>query len=328
MAPNERRDFYDHTEPSTTLPHHQQHTHAPSLSSLSLSPPRCPLSSGEQMGYGFVMFQYAEDAQAAIAGLHGRPLGHKTLHVSLAKQRNGASKRSSHPSTPISSFSPSSSLLHPSLSLSSSHTPPLLPPTPNTNVYMAGIPHHYSKAELDALTSPYGHILESRVLVDKATMTNRGIGFVRFERVDEAAAAILDLNGRIAPGGSEVMVVKLAVEKSQQGDAGRRDSLRGDSRAMTTLQAMKAQRSQTTGGDLYRGMDGGHRSALNVDDPIVSPRHGRQGSAQMSSASLGVFGRPPLLPTSIAPPPTTRRPTPSPRAHPRLPPPTASRPRR
>ena len=248
------------------------------------------------MGYGFVMFQYAEDAQAAIAALHNRPLGHKTLHISLAKQKNGQSKRSSHPSTPISSFSPSSaSLMHPSLSLSSSHSPPLIPPIPNTNVYMAGIPHHYSKVELDALTSPYGHILESRVLVDKATMTNRGIGFVRYERVDEAAAAILELNGRVAPGGTEVMVVKLAVEKG--GEGGRRDSLR-DGRGLTALQAMKAQRSQTGIDSLYRGggMDS-HRSVLNVDDPIISPRHVRHGSLQLGSAGLGAgFGRPPSPP--------------------------------
>lgn len=236
------------------------------------------------------MMTYAEDAQSAIAALHNHPLGHKTLHVSLAKQKGSQSKRSSHPSTPVSfspaSFSPSGSTVHSSLSLSQSHSPPLLSPLPNTNVYMAGIPHHYSKVELDQLTSPYGHILDSRVLIDKATQTNRGIGFVRYERVDEAAAAILALNGCVAPGGQEVMVVKLAVEKG--GEGGRRDSLRSDGRGMTALQALKAQRAQSgNASDQYANS---HRSALNVDDPIISPRHSsnpRPGSS---------YGRPPSPP--------------------------------
>ena len=257
------------------------------------------------MGYGFVMFQYPEDAQRAISALHNCQLGHKTLHVSLAKQKNGnKQQRASHPSTPISSFSPSSSLLQQHAALSSlgpgsapSLSPSLLPHTPNTNVYMAGIPHHYSKAELDELTAPYGHILESRVLIDKQTQTNRGIGFVRYERVDEAAAAILALNGCVAPGGTEVMVVKLAVEKG--GEGGRRDSLRGsDLRGMTALQALKAQRMQGAGA--AGGADGlyGHRSALSTDDPIVSPRHptlARQNSSHLPSSSV----RPPSPPSFL-----------------------------
>ena len=199
---------------------------APALSSAeylthSLSLLIIVVVSGEQMGYGFVLFSNPDDAHRAIVALHGCALGTKTMHVSVAKQRSNP-KRSSQPNTPsytASTSHPTAIATHLSLAGGS---PSLLPHVPNTNVYLAGVPHAWVKADLDDLASPFGHIMESRVLVDKQTQENRGIGFVRFERVEEAAAAILALNGTVPPGGNEVMTVKLAVER---GD-GRRDSLR------------------------------------------------------------------------------------------------------
>ena len=258
--------------------------------------------TGEQMGYGFVLFSVAEDAHRAIVALHGCGLGGKTMHVSVAKQRSNP-KRSSQPNTPsytASASHPAAALAaHFSLSLSGS-SPSLLPHLPNTNVYLAGIPHCWVKADLDDLTHPFGHIMESRVLVDKQTQENRGIGFVRFERVEEAANAILALNGSVPPGGNEVMTVKLAVERGE----GRRDSLRNDSRAMTALQALKTQRSMSGTDALFgsKGLDAALQR-YNQSDDIVSPRRlslTRQFSAQLSASSAAYVS------SALSPPPIVR----------------------
>ena len=253
------------------------------------------------MGYGFVLFSSPEDAHRAIVALHGCALGSKTMHVSVAKQRSNP-KRSSQPNTPsytASAGHPTAVAAHLSLSGGS---PSLVAHVPNTNVYLAGIPHCWVKQDLDELTAPFGHIMESRVLVDKATQENRGIGFVRFERVEEAAAAILALNGTVPPGGNEVMTVKLAVERGE----GRRDSLRNDSRAMTALQALKTQRSMSgTDGMFSKGLDTALQRYSQSED-IVSPRRlslTRQFSAgQLPNSSSPAFA----ASSPLAPPPIVR----------------------
>ena len=255
------------------------------------------------MGYGFVLFSNSDDAHRAIVALHGCALGGKTMHVSVAKQRTNP-KRSSQPNTPLygASHSGHANSLAAHLSLagcspSHSHSPPAA----NTNVYLAGIPHSWVKADLDELTCEFGRICESRVLVDKQTQENRGIGFVRFERVEEAAAAILTLNGTVPPGGNEVMTVKLAVERGE----GRRDSLRNDSRAMTALQALKAQRSLSGSADALsgsKGLDAALQRFCHSDDG-VEPRHlslTRRLSGQLSSTSSSQHT------SALAPPPILR----------------------
>ena len=251
------------------------------------------------MGYGFVLFSSPDDAHRAIVALHGCALGSKTMHVSVAKQRSNP-KRSSQPNTPsYTATAGHTTAIAAHLSLSS-NSPSLQPHVPNTNVYLAGIPHSWVKADLDELTTPFGHIMESRVLVDKQTQENRGIGFVRFERVEEAAAAILALNGTVPPGGNEVMTVKLAVERGE----GRRDSLRNDSRAMTALQALKTQRSMSGTETMFgsKGLDAALQR-YSQSEEIVSPRRlslTRQLSGQLLTSSASHSA------SALAPPPILR----------------------
>jgi hypothetical protein len=85
-----------------------------------------------------------------------------------------------------------------------------------SNIYIAGVPKHWSKTVMDDYFGMYGRILESRVLVDHAGIS-RGIGFVRYEDASQAAKAILHTNNVVAPGGMEAMVVKYARDSSSRG---------------------------------------------------------------------------------------------------------------
>ncbi len=49
-------------------------------------------SSGESKGFGFLEFTNADDARAAITGLHGKDVNGQILKVNEAKPRNDAPK--------------------------------------------------------------------------------------------------------------------------------------------------------------------------------------------------------------------------------------------
>ena len=72
-------------------------------------------------------------------------------------------------------------------------------PTVNTNLYIAGLPVSYTKQQLDALFTPFGPIVESRILLDRQTGNSRGVGFVRYESQVSCNAAIRAWNGRRLP---------------------------------------------------------------------------------------------------------------------------------
>jgi hypothetical protein len=110
------------------------------------------------------------------------------LHLSPV---SSSSVASSLPSSLPSSASPSPALL------SNSTSPSLLP---HSNVYVAGIPHHWTKTQLDEYFQAFGAISESRVLLDKVTGMPRGIAFVRFQSMESARQAIAHCHGTIPTG--------------------------------------------------------------------------------------------------------------------------------
>lgn len=158
------------------------------------------------MGYGFVMYYKPEDALKAITSLHGVPLGQKSLHVSLAKQK----MKRSNSTVAVTNIAISG---YPSTTSVGSVIPLFANVPSNTNVYLAGIPHFYGKTELNCMMSPFGTILNSCVLIDKTSGANRGVGFVRYRNANDALKAINAMNNQVAPGGTEVMVVRLATDK-------------------------------------------------------------------------------------------------------------------
>ncbi|KAJ8300524.1 hypothetical protein KUTeg_022043 [Tegillarca granosa] len=81
-------------------------------------------------GFGFVDYETPEDAQRAIQTLNGLQIQHKTIKVALARPGDEAIK--------------------------------------GANIYIRNVPKTYKEADLETHFSPFGTIIQSRVLVDLA----------------------------------------------------------------------------------------------------------------------------------------------------------------
>lgn len=135
--------------------------------------------TGQSLGYGFVNYHRQEDAEKAISTLNGLRLQNKTIKVSVAR--------------------PSSETIK------------------GANLYVSGLPKNMTQPDLEALFSPYGRIITSRILCDNITDgvndlsgLSKGVGFIRFDQRMEAERAIKELNGTIPKNSTEPITVKFA----------------------------------------------------------------------------------------------------------------------
>ena len=130
------------------------------------------------LGYAFINYVNAKDAEEAIQRLNGLALQSKTIKVSYAR--------------------PSSSTIK------------------NANLYIAYLPKTYTQTELEAMFRPHGKIITSKILIDDTKMS-RGVGFVRFDKHSEAESAISELNGKLLPGCTQPILVKFANQAKPAG---------------------------------------------------------------------------------------------------------------
>ncbi|XP_062264005.1 ELAV-like protein 3 isoform X2 [Platichthys flesus] len=137
-----------------------------------------PVSPGQSLGYGFVNYVDPNDADKAINTLNGLKLQTKTIKVSYAR--------------------PSSASIR------------------DANLYVSGLPKTMSQKDMEQLFSQYGRIITSRILVDQVTGVSRGVGFIRFDKRNEAEEAIKGLNGQKPLGAAEPITVKFANNPSQK----------------------------------------------------------------------------------------------------------------
>ncbi|XP_072299247.1 ELAV-like protein 3 isoform X10 [Eucyclogobius newberryi] len=139
-----------------------------------------PLCPGQSLGYGFVNYVDPNDADKAINTLNGLKLQTKTIKVSYAR--------------------PSSASIR------------------DANLYVSGLPKTMSQKDMEQLFSQYGRIITSRILVDQVTDPgiSRGVGFIRFDKRNEAEEAIKGLNGQKPLGAAEPITVKFANNPSQK----------------------------------------------------------------------------------------------------------------
>lgn len=118
----------------------------------------------------------------------------------------------------------------------------------DANLYVSGLPKTMSQKDMEQLFSQYGRIITSRILVDQVTGTasfhfsqtpsewrrswyveeskvllfltgagiSRGVGFIRFDKRNEAEEAIKGLNGQKPLGAAEPITVKFANNPSQK----------------------------------------------------------------------------------------------------------------
>ncbi|XP_022915266.1 ELAV-like protein 1 isoform X11 [Onthophagus taurus] len=137
--------------------------------------------TGQSLGYGFVNYHRPEDAEKAINTLNGLRLQNKTIKVSYARPSSEAIK--------------------------------------GANLYVSGLPKNMTQQDLEALFSPYGRIITSRILCDNITGLSKGVGFIRFDQRLEAERAIQELNGTIPKGSTEPITVKFANNPSNNNKA-------------------------------------------------------------------------------------------------------------
>lgn len=137
----------------------------------------CDKATGKSKGYGFVKFANERQAEAATKALNGHGMEQKILRVNPA---NPAYQK--HAAQPA-------------------------------NVYVAGIPKSYTKQELFQMFSPYGSIMDHKVLVDKASGQSRGVGFVKFSNHESGNNAIQALNNTIPAGCDQPLIVRFAKVK-------------------------------------------------------------------------------------------------------------------
>eukprot|EP00047_Mylnosiga_fluctuans_P008593 m.7978 g.7978 ORF g.7978 m.7978 type:complete len:435 (-) comp2240_c0_seq1:65-1369(-) len=131
-------------------------------------------ATGIGLGYGFVEYMSAEDAQQAISQLNGHRIENKSLKVSIAR--------------------PSSAAIT------------------NANLYIRGLPVSMSPDELRAMFSQFGNIVTVRVLPPSGKLQGpqRGVGFVRFDKRVEAERAVQAMDGTIPPGWPSPLHIKFA----------------------------------------------------------------------------------------------------------------------
>ncbi|KAJ7414346.1 ELAV-like protein 1 [Willisornis vidua] len=133
--------------------------------------------TGHSLGYGFVNYVTAKDAERAINTLNGLRLQSKTIKVSYAR--------------------PSSEVIK------------------DANLYISGLPRSMTQKDVEDMFSRFGRIINSRVLVDQTTGLSRGVAFIRFDKRSEAEEAITNFNGHKPPGSSEPITVKFAANPNQ-----------------------------------------------------------------------------------------------------------------
>jgi RNA recognition motif-containing protein len=63
------------------------------------------------------------------------------------------------------------------------------------NLFIYHLPRDLTNADLATLFSPFGNLVSAKVFVDKKTSESKGFGFVSYEAVDSADAAISSMNG-------------------------------------------------------------------------------------------------------------------------------------
>ena len=65
---------------------------------------------------------------------------------------------------------------------------------PAANIQVLNLPLNLTKHQLYCLFSEYGNILSTSIITDKLG-TSKGVGFVQFEKVEEALKAVKEMHG-------------------------------------------------------------------------------------------------------------------------------------
>ena len=129
-------------------------------------------SSQQSMCYGFVNYLNTDDAVKAIQTFNGLRIENKVIKVSYAR--------------------------------------PSCETIKGANLYICGLPKHWTCDDMNACFGVCGKIITSRILFNPLNGQSKCVGFIRFDQKHEAECAIKLLNGAVPEDSQEQLTVKFA----------------------------------------------------------------------------------------------------------------------
>ncbi|OAY38233.1 small RNA-binding protein 11, chloroplastic [Manihot esculenta] len=70
----------------------------------------------------------------------------------------------------------------------------------SSKLFVKGISFSSTEKSLAEAFSKFGHIVESKIIRDKASNRSKGFGYVTFATEDEARKALMEMNGKLVDG--------------------------------------------------------------------------------------------------------------------------------
>jgi hypothetical protein len=155
------------------------------------------VSTNNSRGFGFVKFAEVAQAASAIANMHGKLVRGRALEVKFANADSSATGAGANGLGVVSD-----------------------------NIYVKGLPPHWTEHELRAYFKMFGAIIECRLLHASGTTTAGAL--IRFGSMEQAAGAVLTANGRVPAGGVVPLVIRFADSHGKSRRASKNEKANGE----------------------------------------------------------------------------------------------------
>lgn len=154
------------------------------------------MNSGKSRGYGFLAFRDKTDAEQAIATMNGEWLGSRAIRVNWANQKTqgGGGLPGLPTSMPIGNMGTAPAPINFQGGPISYESVVTQTPAFNTTVYVGNLVPYCTQADLIPLFQSIGYLQEIRMQAD------RGFAFVKLDTHENAAMAIVQLQGQLVHG--------------------------------------------------------------------------------------------------------------------------------
>ncbi|KAF7729888.1 Protein phosphatase PP2A regulatory subunit B [Apophysomyces ossiformis] len=149
---------------------------------------------GVSKGFGFINFEYHEDAERAVQEMHDKDYLGKRLFVSRAQKKSEREDelRKQYEQAKLDKLSKFQGV----------------------NLYVKNLADEVDDDRLRDEFIRYGIITSAKIMRDEKTGTSKGFGFVCFSSADEATKAVAEMNGRMVA--NKPIYVALAQRKEER----------------------------------------------------------------------------------------------------------------
>nr|NP_001088471.1 uncharacterized protein LOC495336 [Xenopus laevis]AAH84798.1 LOC495336 protein [Xenopus laevis] len=134
-------------------------------------------SEGKSKGFGFVCYLNPEHAEAAVAAMHGKEIGGRSLYASRAQRKEERQEELK-------------------LRLEKQKAERRSKYVSNVNLYVKNLDDEIDDERLKEIFSKYGPISSAKVMTD-SNNRSKGFGFVCFTNPEQATKAVTEANGRV-----------------------------------------------------------------------------------------------------------------------------------